>query len=358
MPSRGAPRFARLPALPSAGRTACPGPRTQVRSLRVRVRHVLHALVLLAGTLAFAFLLYRLGWDGLYRVIIGTGAWFAVMAAIDAVSVMCDAGGVHSFARLHSPGLGYWRVFAAQASGLAINRLTPGNSLGEPIKVTMLMEHVPETVAISAIVSFNLATILVAISVIVVGVPLTLLVSDLPPRVELVVWIATAILIAFALALALLIRRGAVGTLIDAAARLRLLGPARATRWRARIADIDRNVRQLGTNRRAFAFVIGSRILNWAGTVVLLHSLALHLTAPLVIGVLTVGLLVTWASNIIPLGLGLADGGNYALYGMLGAPPAVGLEFAMINRVRTCVLALIGLSVMAVANLAARRASE
>jgi hypothetical protein len=322
----------------------------------VRVRHVLHAIVLVIGTVAFVFLLWRLGRAGLERVILGTGAWFAVIAAIDALSLMCDAGGVHSFARQHAR-ISYWRVFAAQASGLAINRLTPGNSIGEPIKVTMLMEHVPESVAISAIVMFNIATILVAISVIVVGVPLTLLVSDLPPNIQLVVWIATAILVTFAISLALLVRRGALGSLIDAATRLRLLNPERATRWRARIADIDRNVRHLGDNRRAFVFVIGSRILNWAGTLVLLHSLAIHLTSQLVIGVLSVGLIVQWASNVIPLGMGLADGGNYALYGLLGASPTTGLEFAMINRVRTCVLALIGLTVMAIANVAGR-ASE
>ena len=319
----------------------------------MRVRHVLHAVVLVVGTLAFAFLLWRLGWSGLERVLLGTGAWFAVIAAIDGASLLCDAGGVHSFARQHAP-IGYWRVFAAQASGLAINRLTPGNSIGEPIKVTMLMEHVPESVAISTIVMFNVATVLVAISVIVIGVPLTLLVADLPPRVQLVVWIAAAILVAFAVTLAVIVRRGAVATLVDAAARLRMLSPARADRWRARIADIDRNVRELGKNRRAFAFVIGSRVLNWTGTLVLLHSLAIHLTTPLVIGVLSVGLIIEWASRVIPLGMGLADGGNYALYGLLGASPAAGLDFAMINRVRTCVLALIGLTVLLISNLANR----
>ena len=60
-------------------------------------------------------------------------------------------------------------------------------------------------------------------------------------------------------------------------------------------------------------------------------------------------------SNIVPLGLGIADGTNYALYGVLGASPAAGLVFTMINRVRTCVLAVMGLAVLAIAN-ALRRA--
>ena len=76
---------------------------------------------------------------------------------------------------------------------------------------------------------------------------------------------------------------------------------------------------------------------------------------PVVIAMLSVGILVTWLSNIIPLGLGIADGTNYVLYGLLGAAPVAGLLFTMVNRLRTVVLALLGLSVMAIANLYDRR---
>ena len=95
---------------------------------------------------------------------------------------------------------------------------------------------------------------------------------------------------------------------------------------------------------------MGSRICNWIGTVIILHAIHIPLTAPLVIASLSVGILVTWASNIVPLGLGLADGTNYALYGLLGASPVAGLLFTIVNRLRTIVLALIGLCVMGLAS--------
>jgi hypothetical protein len=60
---------------------------------------------------------------------------------------------------------------------------------------------------------------------------------------------------------------------------------------------------------------------------------------------------------VVPLGIGLYDGGAYALYGALGATGSEGMGFAMVNRVRTCVLALICLSVMAVAAIVKRRAA-
>lgn len=310
-----------------------------------------NAIVLLVGVAALAVLLHRLGWDGVRQVVVGTGWWFAVIAAIDLASVMCDAAGVRGFCG--QARLGYWRVFAAQASGLAINRLTPGNSMGEPVKVTMLVEHVPVPAAVSAIVMFNLATISIAIAALVVGVPLTFLVLDLPGRAQLAVWIATAGLVVLALLLLVLARRGALATLVTAARRLGVIGEARAAAWRTKVADIDAQVRQFGRPgmRRGIAFVFASRCLNWTGTIVVMIAAGVPLTAPLVIANLSVGILITWLSNVIPLGLGIADGTNYALYGVLGSSGAVGLVFTMINRVRTVVLAGMGLTVMGIESL-------
>ena len=77
-------------------------------------------------------------------------------------------------------------------------------------------------------------------------------------------------------------------------------------------------------------------------------------TPPLVIATLSVGSLITWLSSVVPLGLGLADGGNYALYGALGSSPNLGLDVTMVQRTRTCILAAIGLAIMLIANLADR----
>jgi hypothetical protein len=78
------------------------------------------------------------------------------------------------------------------------------------------------------------------------------------------------------------------------------------------------------------------------------------MTPALVVASMSAGLLVTWMSNVIPLGLGIADGTNYALYGLLGASPEAGLLFTMVNRLRTCMLAMMGLTIMGIANRAAR----
>lgn len=329
---------------------------------RPRASTLFNLVVLGIGLVAFAFVVAHLGWSGIEQAIVGTGAWFFVIAAIDLVSATCDAFAIHGFLRT-SQRVSYGRVYAAQLGGMAINRLTPGNTLGEPVKVTMLVRAVPVDAAVSAIVMFNLTTMYVGIAAIVIGVPLTALLLDLPDQVALAVWIGLAVLVAFAIAVAILVRRGAIGTLIAALVRLRILSAERGSRWRARIVAIDARVRGLGDLRgaastglaRGLAGVLGSRVINGVGTIAVLHAADIPMTAPLVVAMLSVGILVTWMSNIVPLGLGVADGTNYVLYGLLGAAPVAGLLFTLVNRLRTVVLALLGLTVLAIANAVDRR---
>lgn len=319
--------------------------------------------VLAVGVLGLVVLLTRFGRTGTREVMTTTGPWFAVIALIDLASVACDSYGIYGFLRPLVERVRFARVFGAEASGLAINRLTPGNSLGEPTKVTLLVRVVPQDAAISAIVMFNVTTILVAISFIVIGVPITVLLLDLPPYVRIAVWIATAVLVALAVALILIIRRGAVATLIDAIAGLRIISRSRADNWRSRITAIDGHLKKLGTARgsgilRGLAGVLGSRILNSIGTVTLLYAAHLPVTPPLVIAVLSVGIVITWMASVIPLGIGLADTGNYALYAALGVRASAGLDFTMVNRARTIVLAVMGLSIMAIVQLVDRASSR
>jgi hypothetical protein len=312
-------------------------------------------LALVAGVVGFAFVVRALGWDGMRAAIVGVGGWFAVLAAVDFAGSCCDAAAVHGFLSPHA-SVPYRRVFAAQLSGIAINRLTPGNTLGEPVKITMLVRgHVPADVAVSSIVLFNLTTMYVGVAAVVIGVPVTALLLDLPPDLARAVWIALGVLIVLAIGLGVLVRRGALRLVVRGLAGARIISAARAEKWHARVASIDAQLRSIGNVRApgfacGFAGVMASRVFNWIGTVLILHATHIPMTAPLVIASLSVGILVTWASNIVPFGLGLADGTNYALYGLLGASPVAGLLFTVVNRLRTIVLALIGLCVMAIAS--------
>jgi uncharacterized protein (TIRG00374 family) len=294
----------------------------------------------------------RLGWSAIVDAVTNAGWWFLWIAIIDLLSVFSDSAAVYSFVRAEAPA-SYWRVFAAQASGIAINRLTPGNSVGEALKVTMMLDHVPKETAVSAVVKFNLATMYTALTIVLIGVPLTLLQLDLPPQFHTVVWVGTACVIALGLTIAILVRRGALATLIGIVRMFGLITEERAAQWTEKMASIDKSLASFNTRRarQGVAFVLGSRVLHSLATILVLHAAGVPFTAPVIVCMLSVGILTTWICNVVPLGLGLADGSNYVLYGALGSTGIAGIAFTMVNRTRTCVLAGMGLTVMAIANV-------
>lgn len=318
---------------------------------------VVRIVALLVGVIAFAVMAKQLGWSGLTGVLVETGWWFLVIAAIDVCSAMSDGGAIKLLASAHA-NVPYLRACAAQLGGVGINRLTPGNALGEPVKVAVLVEKIPRDSAVSTILMFDAGATLVAIIVIVIGIPITLAFAELPGELSALAWLGAGVLVGVVVLLLVLVRRGPVGIAVRMLRRLRIVSADRAARWQAASTHVDAMVRELGTTRSsrlALCCLVGSRALNWVGTIVMLYAAGLPLDAPLVIGILTVGALITWISHVVPLGIGIHDGGNYLLYRALGAPGLAGLDFTMVYRARTVLISAIGLSVLAITGYRDRR---
>lgn len=309
--------------------------------------HVFNVAVLVVGAAALVWLTHRLGLANAEKVLSDVGGWFAVILGLDVAAMACDAAAIHAFMRPEARMVSYWRVFAAQASGRAVNILAPGG-IGEATKVTMLVGHAPRDRVVSSIVLYNLATFYLSVAIVAVGVPITALLVDLPPGV----WIGLGVLVVLVAVLGVVIHRGAAGTLVGAVRGLRLVSSARAAAWRAKLLEIDSHLRELHADRSpgthaGLALIAASRLFQWAATLTVLRVVGVELHPVLVVGVLSVGVLIGWMSAIVPFGIGVADGGNYALYGVLGATGANGVFVTMVGRARSLVLALFGLVVMA-----------
>jgi len=318
---------------------------------------VLRVVALIVGVVAFAFMANKLGWSGLTHVIVETGWWFLVIAVIDVVGAMSDAAAIRVIASEHAR-LPFWRALAAQLGGVAINRLTPGNALGEPIKISLLVEKIPRDSAVSTILMFDASATIVAVVAIALGIPITLAFVDLPAKMEIAAWIGAGVLVGFLALLLVLVRRGPIGIGIGTLRALRVISKERCARWKQSTSHIDAMVKELGrtrSSRLGLGFLFLSRALNWGGTIVMLYAAGLPLSGPMVIGILSVGQLITQVSHIVPLGFGIAEGGNYLLYRALGAPGLAGIDFTMVYRARTCLLSAIGLTVLAITSYKDRR---
>jgi uncharacterized membrane protein YbhN (UPF0104 family) len=314
--------------------------------------HIFNIVVMSIGVMALAFMLHKLGLSTVRRVLRGVGGWFAVIVMLDLAAIACEAAALHQFMRPEARMIKYWRVLAAQLSGRAINILTPGGALGEATKVTMLVAHAPRGRVVSSIVLLSLASFYLSVAIVIVGVPLTALLVDLPHGLELTVWIGLGVVIVVVVGIGVMIQRGALETILAGARRARFLSEERATRWTAKVAEIDRHVKELQSDqspgtRAALAFVIAARLCSWSAATIVLYAVGAQLGFTLLAGVLSVGVLIGWISSIVPFGMGVADGGNYALFDVLGASGAHGVLVTLLGRARSLTLAVLGLLVMA-----------
>ena len=304
-------------------------------------------LVFGAGALIWMF--SQLGWSELGGVMASVGSRFAIVLGLDLATVLLDAKALHAFIRPEARMVSFWRVVAAQISGRAVNAVTPFGTLGEATKLTMLVTRAPRVRVLSAIVLFNVAYLYLSAAVILIGTPITLLMIDLPHTLEVTVVVGLAVLIPLVIAAFVLVQHGALGTLTGLLYRLRLISAARRDDWRARLEELDRHIAELhgSATWRGTLWLVVSRLVSWIAMVLLLHAAGVAVTPVLVIGIVSIGTLIGSIASVVPLGLGLADGGNYALFGLLGASGALGAFVTMLNRVRSLAVTLVGFAVMA-----------
>lgn len=310
--------------------------------------HVFNLIMMGVGAVALWLMIRSLGWDHFTEAVRGVGWWFAVIVGLDLVALCMDAAALQAFMRPEARMVSYPRVLAAQASGRAINVLTPGGALGEPTKLSLLVSHAPKNRVLSSIVLLNLSQLYLSVLIIVIGTPVMFLLVDIPGELKILVAIGLAFLIPLLVGLGMLVRRGATTTLVAGIRRIRFISDERADAWKLRLAEVDKHIRQLYRNRddgtwKGLLWVVASKAVAITTTVVLLDRAGVDVTPPLVIGIISVGLLITWVSQIVPMGLGLADGGNYALFGLLGATGVEGMAVTMLTRARSVTVAMLGL---------------
>jgi len=313
---------------------------------------IFNLAMFVVGGAALAWMLRTTSWPELAEVISGVGGWAVVLLVLELVSLVLDAAAWHAFMRPEARMVPFWRVLGAWTSGRALNVLTPGGALGEATKVTMLINHAPRARVLSSIVLINVSMLYFSVSVMVIGIPITLLLTDLPSQLKAVVGVGVAVIVPAMVALGFIIQRGAIATLVGTLRRFRWISAERARTWKGKLKDVDHHIKELHTDRTSgtragFAFVLASKLVTYAATVALLAAVGVPLSPALIIGVLSVGVLISWIAAIVPLGLGLADGGNYALYALLGATGPQGLFVTMLSRARTVAVAILGLAMMA-----------
>jgi uncharacterized protein (TIRG00374 family) len=275
------------------------------------------------------------------------GWFFALIVATDVLSSVCDATAV--FFMAHGKGAPTWReCVVAQLAGRGVNAVTPGGNLGEALKVGLLSRRCSPKRIVAAVMYVGLVLIVFSFAVIAFGTAATAFLFDVPDAGKAALFAGAAVAAAIGCTIVVLIRRGMLSTLSDVLARLHIISRKRREKWNKTLEEVDARLRGADVRHRkpAIAVLALSQALQKFLAFLVVFAAGYTLSPGQFLALVSAGVLLGWISAIIPMGLGISEGGNVALFSLIGAPASLGLALALARRVNQIVFASIGFVVL------------
>lgn len=306
--------------------------------------------------IAIAALVYTvndIGLDTLCRFLVKIG-WFWIMVVVmEAFITCCDATALRAFTvpEPGEPRIRLRHTLLAQLAGRAINAVTPTGNLGEVVKMSVLTEHVSPSRAVSTVLLYNIVRFVVELGFVALAAPFFALLMPMPSGLRAVVLVSGVACLAISVGLWLLVRRGMLASLTNAAVKLRLVSPARRVRWDAKLRGIDEKLQVVidGPPRDRWlgiAAIVVSHTTSMALSLLILVAIGESLTIGFVAAYIVGGFLIYNVAMFVPMGIGVSEGGWYGLLQALGESPArvvAGVTMVIARRVTTVIYAAIGL---------------
>ena len=311
----------------------------------------LTTISLVIALVALVFTVRDIGLGTLFHYLRRIGWWWLAVIPLEVVTTTLDASAIRCFAspdkvRLRS-------TLLSQLAGRAVNAVTPGGNLGEVVKMSVLTESVSESRAVATILLYNVVTFSVELLVVAVAAfPLAMLVP-MPHGLRTLLLISGVLCFVVSIGLYVLVRRGMVVSVARLASRIHigkryLLSQERFDRWLPKLQGVDDKMRLVaGARTRDRWLGIGlctvSRLNSIFLSLLILHAVGEAMTVQF-IAAYTVGQFVIYmVASLVPMGLGISEGGYDGLFRALGENPARGVTLAFARRTVTIVYAAVGL---------------
>jgi uncharacterized protein (TIRG00374 family) len=317
---------------------------------------------------------------GTYFKRIGWG-WVAVVILEIAITAL-DASAIRAFLSPDHDKVGLGSALLSQLAGRAVNAVTPSGNLGEAVKVSVLVEHVSQSRAVATILLYNVVGF--TVELVTVGIAALVMAGFLPMPAALRWGLVGGGVLVLGLGLAIyaLVRRGVLVSAARLAARIPvpglarvrgwlwklarpsryLLAPERLARWEPRLRSVDDKMKLIeGARRRdrhlGIALVALSRLTSMTLSFLLLIAMGETLTVGLVAAITVGSFFIYMASTLVPMGIGINEGGYTQMLRVLGENPARGTALILARRVALILYAAIGL-VLVTASETVQRARE
>src|SRR5262245_48287124 len=294
------------------------------------------------GLVAIGNYFKRIGWG-----------WVAVVILEIAITTM-DATAIRAFLSPESDKVRLRSAVLSQLAGRAVNAVTPSGNLGEAVKVSVLVEHVSQSRGVSTILLYNVVSFCVELMIVAVAAPIMVMLVAMPSSVRGLMILTCIVCFVIAVGLYTLVRRGVLESFARAATRIwvpglaqvrrwiwktptpshYLLSQMRYERWQDRLRAVDSKMHlSSGARRRdrwlGIAAVTASRLASMSLSLLILHAVGESITLGFVAAYTVGGFIIYMMSSLVPMGVGISEGGNYALFRVLGENPARGVTLVL-----------------------------
>ena len=311
------------------------------------------------------------------------GWWWIAVVILEVAITSLDAVAIRAFLSPEQVGIKLRSTVLSQLAGRSVNAVTPSGNLGEAVKVSVLVDHVSESRAVSTILLYNIVSFAVEMMIVAVAAPIMVMLISMPLILRGLMILTGVICLAIAIVLYALVRRGVLESVARALTRIwvpgladirgwiwksaapsrYLLSQPRYERWQDRLRAVDSKMRlSAGARTRdrwlGIAAVTASRITSMSLSLMLLHALGNPITLGFVAAYTVAGFIIYLVSSLVPMGFGISELGNYGLFRALGENPARGVTLVLARRVTLIMYAAIGLVLETVQRARERQAER
>lgn len=307
----------------------------------------LRVLFLFLGFLLLGVLIFRMGPRQIFSYLSAIGWRFLLVIG---VALCWQVGNTVAWGLAFQRGetLRFRHLFVAKLGGDAISHVTPLLSLGgEFVKPYLIRRHVSLPASFASIVITKTVHAVTGVIYALVGVGLALFFFKLPPSV----WATTAGVLGAGGVLILWLfvqqRRNPFSTLLETLIRAGVKTGSPEGRLQS-AAEMDARIATYYRQERArLAAAVMIYCMSWTFGVVETWLIVHLLGEPISFG--TAFFLTSLSSVInatfffVPGGVGVSEGGQALLFGLLGLPLTLGLAVGIIKRIRKLCYALAGL---------------
>jgi len=301
---------------------------------------------LAVAIVALVFTIRDVGLRTLGEYLRRIGWWWIAIVALEVLNTILHSTALRAFAapdKLRLPS-----AMLAQLAGRAVNAVTPSGNLGELVKMSVLTEVVNPSRAVATVLLYNVVSFTIELGIVAIAAPFFALLVPMPAGLRWLFLGLGVVCFATSIGLYLLVRRGMLASVARAGVRLRLLSAARYQKWEAKLRGVDDKLRLVaGTSKRERAIGITALLVSRISAIVL-SMLIVHAIGKSI----SIGFIAAWtvgsfpiylSSALVPMGLGVSEGGYYGLFRTLGYNPAVAVTVVIARRCITIMYAAIGL---------------